>query len=259
MPTYLNIPVSLCVYSLKRKQTAYFQLFCWLKTQCNSHFKLDNALTYKGIIQLEITRQTLLNRLNWLLKNKWIGLNTKTKNYHINSFKVIHRRTHSEILSGVLWYAYDFKNFQAFVAAVVLYHIARKKRWYEKELAKERFGKKVSARMYKTRSHKSNGALSFFLPLTYAAKALKTDTSNIRRLKKMAHQANFLQAKNNFKPVSIPIEEIKLVRKYYPESHKLVIRDKVLCKQLPDKIVFNIHFKRKSNLKQTIPTKQHRY
>lgn len=248
MPTYLNIPVSLCLYSLKRKQTTYFQLFCWLKTQCSGHFKLDNVLTYKGIVQLGITRQTLSNRLNWLLKHKWISLNSKTKNYHINSFKVIHRRTHSTILSGVLWDDYDFKNFQAFEAAVVLYHIARKKRWYEKELGKEK-SRLAKVGMHKGRSRKNPGYPSFSLPLKYAAKILNLDTRTIARRKKDAMQAKFLSVKNQFKKLNIPYEERKNAKKYLQDSHKIVIRNKTLCVQIPDQISFFIHFKRKSNLK----------
>jgi len=257
MPTYLNIPVSICLYSLKRKQTAYFQLFCWLKTQSSGHFKLNNALIYKGIVQLGITRQTLLKRLNWLLINKWIGLNTKTKNYHINSFKVIHRRIHFKILSGVLWDDYNFKDFDAFIAAAVLYHIARKKRWHEKELAKEK-SRLAKVGMYKGRSRKNPGYPSFSLPLKYAAKILNLDTRTIARRKKDAIQAKFLSAKNQFKKLNIPYEERKNAKKYLQDAHKIVIRNKSLCVQIPDEITFFIHLKKKSNLKQVKPIKCHR-
>ena len=257
MPTYLNIPVSICRYSLSKNRIAEFQLFCWFKTQCSGHFKLNNALLYKTYKNLGTTKETVLKRIHWLLKNKWMGYNSKSKNYHLNSFKIIHKRTKNESFTGAVWDDYKFKDFEAFVYAVVLFDIARKKRWYEKKLAKEK-GRLALVGMKKGRSRKSRSTRPFSLPLSYAAKVLKIDQRTISRKKKDAQKAKFLFAKNKFKKIGIPYEEKSVAKKYGENSHKIVIRNQTLYEQLPDEIDFFIHLKKKSNLRQIKPIKCHR-
>ena len=128
---YLNIPVSVCYLAFENNCIKQLQLYCWLKTQCSGHFRLTEQLIYSGVNQLETTRQTFKKRLKWLVDNRWIGLNTKSGSYHINSFKVIHRRSGSQLIKGVLWEYYDFKKFTNFIYAALLFHQAKKKWWYE--------------------------------------------------------------------------------------------------------------------------------
>ncbi len=247
---FRNIPLSVCYYAFQKNKINELQLFCWLKTQCSGHFKLNNQLIFAGIKALNTTRPTFEKRLNWLLKNRWIGLNNNTGSYHINSFKVIHRRTGSDLHKGIVWEKYDFKNFREFVYAGILLHLAKTKWYYERKKRKEQGRIVVDAGMNKRRSSTCVNRPSFPLPLEYAAKKLNKNKTLIARMKNAAVCAGFIYVKNMFNPLKVEQHEFNTFRKHHPEGHKFVNRKGKLCEQLPDKFIFYITYRRLCKLKQ---------
>jgi hypothetical protein len=183
------------------------------------------------------------------LNNRWIGCNKKTGSYHINSFKVIHRRTEIETKTGIVWDGYNFNDFTSFVYAAILLHISRCKHWYEKQKLKETGRDIANAGMKKGHSRKSTGFPSYPLPIKYASKKLNKSESFIVRMKNAAKCTGFLSIKNSLKLFAKENTNLKLTRKHYPEAHKLVIRDNKIFEQLPDKFTFYIFSKKKGNLK----------
>jgi hypothetical protein len=247
---FLNIPVSVCYLAFQNNSINELQLFCWLKTQCSGHFKLNNQLLFNGITQLGTTRQTFNRRLKWLVDKRWIGINTKTGSHHINSFKVIHRRTGNESIKGILWEYYDFKLFREFIHAAILYDLAKKKRYYDNKRLKEQGRKPVKAGILKGCSRMCNDLPSFPLPLTYAAKKLNKQPTLIARMKNAAQCAGFVQVKPVFHKIKIDLYQFDALRKFHPEGHKFIIHKGKPCEQLPDKITFLITIRHKRNLKQ---------
>jgi hypothetical protein len=181
-----------------------------------------------------------------------MGYNSKSKNYHLNSFKIIHKRTKNESFSGAVWDDYKFIDFEAFVYTVILYDIARRKRWYDNKIAKEKGGLALVG-MNKARSRKSQNARPFSLPLSYAAKALEKSNFLIHKMKCKAQKAKFINVKNKYKKLDIPYEERAAAKKYGRNPHKIIIRNRILYEQLPDEIAFFIQLKKKSNLRQIKP------
>lgn len=247
---FLNIPVSVCYLAIERNCIKQFQLFCWLKTQCSGHFKLTEKLLYSGINQLETTQQTLKKRLKWLVDNRWIGLNTKSGSYHINSFKVIHRRTGSKLLKGILWDYYDFRKFTDFIHAAILFHQAKCKWWYENKRLREQGRKPVKAGIVKGCSSKCIDRPSFLLPICYVAKKLNKTPSAINRMKIAAKRSGFILVKSSFIIIESDKRKFGFIRNNHPDGHKYIIRKGQLYEQLPDKIMFLITTRRKRNLKQ---------
>ncbi len=252
---FLNIPLSVCCLAFNKNCIYEFQLFCWLKTQCSGHFKLNNQLIHSALKELDITKPTLKKRLKWLIKNRWIGINTKTGSHHINSFKVIHNRTGFESKKGVLWDDYDFRNFREFVFAAILFDLAKKKRYYDFKNLKEKGRPVVNAGIIKGCSSKSRDLPSFPLPLSYAAKKINKQPVTIARMKDAAKCVGFILVKPVFSKLKMKITEFQTMRFFHPEGHKFVIHNGKPCEQLPDKITFLITIRRKRNLKHNKPSK----
>lgn len=208
---------------------------------------------FAGIKALGTTRPTFEKRLKWLIKNRWIGLNNKTGSYHINSFKVIHRRIGSDLHKGIVWEKYDFKNFKEFVYAGILLHLAKTKWYYERKKRKEQGRIVVKAGMLKGRSSTCINRPSFPLPLEYAAKKINKNKTFIARMKDASVCADFIYVKKSFNPLNVKRREFNTFRKHHPEGHKFVIRKGKLCEQLPDKFMFFITYRRLRNLKHLKP------
>lgn len=250
MAGYLNIPISICIYSNKIKCYNQFQLYCWLKTQCSGHFRLTNKLKYKACRELLINTQTLKSRLQWLLMRKWIGYNSKSENYHINSFKTIHRRIGNNNMRSVVWDDYDFRLFRAFNDASIIIYFAKRKYWIERNQKKGRWKDiKVGIKFGYTR--KSFEPPSFPLPVAYLSKILNKSQSSIVRMKKNAHNACFIVVDNQFECLAITKDQLLNYKKFNPNGHKAVIRKDKVYEQLPDMITPHITLKKKCNLKQT--------
>lgn len=249
-PEFLNIPASLCFYALQKKCLSQFQLYCWLKTKCSGHFKLTNQLMFTAYHDLSINRQTFNSRINWLLKNKWIGLNSKTGNYHLNSFNVIHRRMKLSTKTGIIWDKYDFKNFNAFVYTAIFTTIARNKWWIDQQKLREIGRKPQKAGMHKGRSRKCLGFRSYSLPLEYLAKAIGISIPTVCRMKAEAKKAGFIEVKHQFKKIEIEPSQFANYRKFTDEPHKTLLFHNKPFEQLPDLITPFVVAKKRCNLKQ---------
>ncbi|MCU4155234.1 hypothetical protein J1N10_04560 [Carboxylicivirga sp. A043] len=247
--SYLSIPGSICCHAVQKKRIYELQLFCWLKLQCSGHFKLNNQLLDKAYRELAITKLTLKKRLNNLLKWRWIGLNRNSGSYHINSFKVLHRRLDDTTIISGLWDGYDFKKFKGFIQAVALYTVAKKKQHYEFKLAKENGRRAVAVGMKKGRSSLNGNLPSFSLPIHYIAKKLNIKPGYVSKMKSAAKCAKFISTRKQKEEVKDSVMQSKHARKYHPEAHKYFFKDGKLFEQLPDKITFLFIAKRNRRLK----------
>ena len=200
--------------------------------------------------ELSINRQTLNNRLKWLLENKWIGLNSKTGNYRLNSFKVLHRRTKLATKTGILWDNYEIKDFNAFVYAAIFLTVARHKWWIEKQKLKEEERKLQKAGMNKGRSRKCLGFRSYSLPIMYLAKAIGVSVAIVRRMKTVAQKAGFIEVNHQLTKIDIESSQFANYRKFTADSNKTVLFHNNLFEQQPDLITPFVVAKKRCNLKQ---------
>ncbi len=258
---YLNIPVSLCVFSIQQGCIREFQLFVWLKINCNHRFTVSNQLMFKSIREIGDTKQTIQKRLQWLLDRKWISYNSKTGIYHLNSFRIIHRKTNSSVSKGVLWENYDIQKFKAFVCAGVIGYYAKRKHYNDTHEIRLRDKGQKQVRVKKARPKKSLAPVSFSLPITYLSKAIGVPESTIRNMKLIASQNLFIEVENNFANSNLSVSELHNLRKFskdLPELKKFKLKGDRVVEQLPDKIFVDLNFRYKSILKQNELTNRHR-
>jgi hypothetical protein len=249
--SFLDIPVSVCIYSAQRNCIDEFQLFCWLKLNCNHRFKMTDQIRFNAICSLGVTRQTLNVRIDWLLKHKWIGFNSKTTIYHINSFRIIHRKTASPIAKGVLWENYDIKKFKAFVWAGIIGYFAKRKHYIDQNGFRLTDKGKPRVRMNKARPVKSSAPCSLNLPLSYLAKAINKPKSTIQKMKALAARELFLKVENSFDDSNLSVAELQRLRHFAtnaPEIRKYVLITGKVKEQLPDEIYLCINYRSKRKL-----------
>jgi hypothetical protein len=188
--------------------------------------------------------------MKWLLENKWVGLNSITKNYHLNSFKVLHNRTKLPTKTGIIWDEYDFKNFNAFVYTAIFTTIARNKWWIDQQKFKEEGRKSQKVGLIKGHSRKSLGFRSYSLPLEYLAKAIRISIPTVCRMKIEAKKAGFVEVKHQLKKIEIEQSQFANYRKFTDEPHKTLLFHNKLFEQLPDLITPFVVAKKRCNLKQ---------
>ena len=94
--------------------------------------------------------------------------------------------------------------------------------------------------------------VSFNLPLDYLAKAIGMPKSTIQKMKSLARQNFFIEIENNFAESNLSLQELHNLRRFSgktTELKKFVLKDRKVVEQLPDKILLNISFNTKRNLK----------
>ncbi|WP_282036193.1 hypothetical protein [Saccharicrinis aurantiacus] len=245
----LSIPGSICCHAVQKKCISELQLFCWLKLQCSGHFKINNQLLDKAYRELSITKPTFKKRINNLLKWRWIGLNSKSGSYHINSFKVLHNRLNDATIISVQWQGYNYNSFKGFVQAVALYVVARKKDYYEITQAKENGRRVVAVGMKKGRSSLNGYLPSFSLPIHYVAKKLNITPSYVSKMKDAAKCTKYIHIRKQKQEIKDSVMQSKKARKFHPDAHKFFYKNGKLYEQLPDKITFFFIAKRNRRLK----------
>ncbi len=199
---------------------------------------------------LSINRQKLNSLLKWLLKHKWIGLNAKTGNYHLNSFKVLHRRIKSATKTGIIWDGYDFKNFNTFIYTAIFLTVARKKWWIDQHKIKEEGRKSQKVGVNKGRSRMCLGFRSYSLPLEYLAKAIGISITTVCRMKAEAQKDGFIEVKHQLKKIEIDSSQFANYRKFADKPDKTLLFHNKLYEQLPDLITPFVVAKKRCNLKQ---------
>lgn len=250
--SFLNIPVSVCIYSAQRNCIDEFQLFCWFKLNCNHRFNITDQIRFAAINSMGITRQTLNTRIDWLLKHKWLNFNSKTDHYHLNSFLTIHQKTASPIIKGVLWENYDIKKFKAFVWAGIIGYYAKRKHYIDKNGFKLTDKGKLRVRMNKARPMMSPEPCPLNLPLSYLAKAINKPKSSIQKMKALAAYCSFIKVENSFDDSNLSVDELQRLRRFSnnaPEIKKYVLIAGKVKEQLPDKIYLCINYRSKRKLK----------
>ncbi|MGD9929561.1 MAG: hypothetical protein AB7U05_06050 [Mangrovibacterium sp.] len=259
--TYLNIPVSVCIYAIRQQCIEEAQLFTWLKLNCNHRFCLTNQISFRAIREIGITKETLQKRLKWLLVKKWISYNSKSETYHVNSFQIIHRKTNSPISKGVLWENYDIRKFKGFACAGIIGYYAKRKHYNDTHEIRLRDKGHKQVRIKKARPKMSLAPVSFNLPLEYLAKAIDLPKSTIQKMKSIARQNFFIEVENNFAESNLSVSELHQLRRFSKhaiELKKFTLTGGRVVEQLPDKIFLDINFRNKRKLKQTEPTNRYR-
>ena len=250
----LNIPISLCIYAKKYKCINQLQLFCWLKLNCNHRFSCNNQLKFSAMKELKINKQTFDRRLSWLIKKKWIGVNSVKMIYHLNSFRIIHNKTNLPIRKSAIWQTeMSFPEFRAFIYGSIICYFVKRKYFtdnYDIEIRDKDFNR---VRMKKKRPMINSDLNYFNLPLEYLSKQLNLPKSTIQGMIALAQKHSFIEVQEKFQEANISVKDLNQLRKIDKNDsnlRKLVYKDGKVSEQLPNSITPLIRLTKSSNLKQ---------
>ena len=185
----MNVPISILIYALRHKQVSKVRLFLYLKSICSGHFLLSEEMIDEVCLALKWKSvKTFKANLSWLVRHKWITVNSKLNAYRIVSYKQLGRMIKSKINTSALMFEDDFNCFRAFMYAAVITWSMKAKTRIDRKSGRKKGGPKKS---FRYRDY-------FQLPVRYLAKILKVDLSSASRYKTQAKNAGFLDVKKQF-------------------------------------------------------------
>jgi hypothetical protein len=101
---YFNIPIWLCLFSLKKKKTNQVKLFLFLKSiSRNGYIQNNKSIFLTTSNQLGICYRTLRTHLKWLIREGWIVPDPIAHNYRIVGFNILTEKLGSTISTGAIF------------------------------------------------------------------------------------------------------------------------------------------------------------
>lgn len=189
MRTTTNIPVSLCEYALVNRKVNQLKLFMYLKLHCDGYIEED---INKWSKQIGIQVKTVKSSLKWLIKNRWITVNSKRNVLHVISYERLTSKLKMKVNTGILIdlkTEVDYQNFRALCCAVIITYYVRRKRYFDRR----------SERIYGGSKKNRSGVKGFYpMPNGYLAKCLHLSTSTAFRIKQEAEKARFIETKKDY-------------------------------------------------------------
>lgn len=246
IPIYTSIPVELCKYALINRKTNHLMLFVYLKHISSGHLRFDTSLYKVWATDLNISERTVRDCITWLIKNKWITVNSKRKSLRIINYCQLCKKLYLSRKLSCIYEPEDFSKFINFCCAVVITYHLNAKYWMDR---KRRSVFKMG-NTSKNRNSYSNGFKT--LPVRYLAKCLDVSNTTANNYKKMAIESNFLTVKSQVNIVTDNMgqkltKELISAFKYEEKSitGRLRVGKKYLKFVEPDLIKSEIIFKRK--------------
>lgn len=189
---YTSLPISLCKYSLKNRKINQTKLYLYLKLTSGGHIKYEQDL-FEHIKEwgneLDLNYKTIKYSLEWLIKNKWITVNSKRKSLRVISYKQLKNKLNLDFKSAIIYEPENFKDFKSFCCSAVIFHYRNKKRWYDRRSATNK------ERVRKSRKAYRNGF--YPIPSNYLAKALSVSITTAYNYKKEALKFHFIEIKKD--------------------------------------------------------------
>lgn len=237
----MNVPVSLLIYALQNKKINPLKLYLYLKLVSSGHFHLCQESTEQVCAGLSWKSvKTFNHNLGWLVKHRWITVNSRTDSYRIVSYSQLQKLLKLRIRTGVIMEREDFIYFRPFIyASVITWGMKRKRRTDKKSERKQGSSRKC---FYPPEHDK--------LPNRYLARILKLDHSTVSRYKSQAAQAGYLIIQKKYEDTGLPASHIKQLHKTMgEEADCMVVFKNKIYRQLPDRIDTFIHLRYKRQLR----------
>jgi hypothetical protein len=241
----MNIPIELLAFALSNRKVNPLRLFIYLKDQGSGYVSWNAEFKEKILSDLDLkSPKTIEANLTWLLRNGWVSINTKRASVRVVSYLVLAKKLHFQCATGAVCELENLNNFRPFIyAAVVTYYLQ-----YKFRIARQSARKKGRTT---TNCHYRD------LPANYLAKVLNLGKSTIVRYRQKAWDAGFIKMKHRYKPLLIPIEELKFCRIYGDEeAWQLVIHNNQVKIQLSNAITSYILLRTKPSLKKYIQSRK---
>ena len=191
MRTVTNIPVSLCEYALVNRKVNQLKLYIYLKLKCRGYIKFDKADMKQCSETIGVDLKTVKSSLQWLVKNKWVTINSKRQVLNIISYNRLKNKLKIRLQKGVLVELEskeDYKSFEALCCAIVITHYVKGKHYFDRQSERK-----------KGRSNTNCNKMKGFHPMpnAYLAKCLNVSVPTAYRIKQRAEDAGYIETKSN--------------------------------------------------------------
>lgn len=228
----LNIPIDICIYSVKHGYVSKLQTYCYLKSKCDGYVQDLSSIVKDYIKETGHSERTFFNHRKWLLDNGWL---IEVKNgVRVIAFKklVEHLGVEKPKSRGALFH-FDYKDFKGFIYASAITYIGQVKKYYDSRTGTKTKGS-ASVRLKGT----------FTLPHAYLAKALGVPKSTAQRYRKWAQQ--YLEVFPELQKFDIAPEQLVEYRKHSDDEAKnLVIKRGYVYEQKSSKLRSAVEIKRR--------------
>ncbi|MFK7107995.1 hypothetical protein [Flavobacterium oreochromis] len=187
-PIYTTIPIELCLFALKNRKVNEVKLHIYLKHISSGHIKMNYNMYDVWAVDLELSPRTIRKCFEWLIKNKWITVNSKTNSYRLISYSQINRKQGFKSRKSVIFES-DFKLFQNFCCAAMVTYYIRRKNFTDR--------KKRSVPIMVGTSMNRNSCLKRFtqMPVAYLANCFSVSNKTAFSYKQKAKETGFIEVK----------------------------------------------------------------
>lgn len=244
---YTTIPIHLCLYALKNRKCNHLMLYVYLKCNSSGHIKYSNEEFCYWAADLGKSERWVRNTIKWMIKNKWISVNTKRKSYRIVSYEQLKRNLNLGLSKlSAKFEPIDFSEMKGFCCSVAIKYALSKKRYFDK--------KRRSGFSMDNSSMNRNSKSKFFhsLPVAYLAKIINVSSTTAFNYKIIAEKSGGITVKKQLELFikSESVNSAKMYLKYLKstsDENNGCFRQKGKCLYLvcPDLIKTEIVFKLK--------------
>lgn len=188
-PIYHTIPVGLCAYALMSRKINHLKLYVYFKHIASGHLRYDTSLCKHWASDLDMNERTVRNCMKWMIKKKWITVNSKKESIRIIGFQQLKLKLKIKSDAAVVFEQEDFSEFFSFCCAAVITYYIRLKSFKSR-------AKQSGSKMVGSRKNCSSAQKGFYtLPVLYLAKCLKVSKSTANNYKIKAVNSKFIEVK----------------------------------------------------------------
>lgn len=188
-PIYTTIPVGLCEYALKNRKVNHLKLYVYLKHISDGHIPHDPSLYECWATDIECSKRWIYEGLDWLIKNKWITVNSKRKSLRIISYQQLCKRLCIIAEIAAVYEPEEFTYLTNFCAAVVISYNCKRKAWLDKKRRPvSKMGDASTSRNFCSKGY-------YTLPIRYLSKCLGVSDATANNYKQKAVKAGLIEVK----------------------------------------------------------------
>jgi len=189
---YSTIPFELCEFALLQRKVNQTKLYIYLKLHSTGEIPFtdnifDNHKVWANHINL--TPKTVKKCLRWLVKKKWITINSKKKKIRVIGYNKLCNKLYIISQTAAIFEQEDYDLFKAFCCAVVIEYYARKKHWIDNNRSASKKGGVTLNRNVSPRGY-------FEIPNQYLATCLGVSKTTAHNYKMEAIKANYIERKS---------------------------------------------------------------
>lgn len=191
MRIYSSIPVELCIYSLTKSKVNHLKLLIYLKHISTGRVSNDTTQYKMWANDIEVSSRFVREAIRWMIKEKWITVNSKRNELRITSYFQICRRLKFKCHLAAKFDGDDFSKLRSFCAAAATTYYIRRKNWTDrKRRAVSKMGDTITTRNSNRKGYST-------LPVRYLARCLGVSASCANNYKMLAKKNGWLTVKRN--------------------------------------------------------------